>query len=128
MTEASPFPPARGAEPVLTLAEVLENPAPRQSRRWRSKSRSSLTITNALGDTGKTRSVLPQDSITDKLVSDFQESDAALQPAFLFHPGNIVDSFREAQYNPYTSASKPDDHSAASGRSRSTTGYSRSNS
>ncbi len=91
-----PFPAARGgAEPVLTLAEVLGSGG---AATVKALGQQKQIVFHALGDTGNTRSVLPQNSVTDKLATDFQESDAAEVPAFLFHLGDVVYSFGEAQY------------------------------
>jgi len=92
-----PFPPARGGvEPVLTLEDVFgatEGPAVVQSVNQRKQ-----IVFHALGDTGNTRSVQPQNAVTDKLVSDFSEQDPSQVPVFLYHLGDVVYSFGEAQY------------------------------
>jgi hypothetical protein len=91
-----PFPPSRGGpEPVLTLQEVLGTAG---AATVKAITQQKQIVFHALGDTGNTRSVKPQNEVTDKLVSDFQESDPAQVPSFLFHLGDVVYSFGEAQY------------------------------
>lgn len=91
-----PFPPARGgAEPVLTLEEVLGGKGPATVKAITAQKQ---IVFHALGDTGNTRSVAPQNAVTDKLVTDFQEAHPDEVPTFLFHLGDVVYSFGEAQY------------------------------
>jgi hypothetical protein len=92
-----PFPAARGGvEPILTLEDVFgatEGPAVVKAVTQRKQ-----IVFHALGDTGNTRSVQPQNLVTDKLISDFNEQDQSQVPVFLYHLGDIVYSFGEAQY------------------------------
>lgn len=91
-----PFPPARGGpEPVLKLEEVY---GPQGSAIVKAITQNKQIVFHALGDTGNTRSVQPQNEVTDKLVTDFEETNAALKPSFLFHLGDVVYSFGEAKY------------------------------
>ena len=91
-----PFDPSRGGvEPVLTLEQVLGNQGPATVSTITSQKQ---IVFHALGDTGNTRTVGPQNAVTDKLTSDFQEGSAADVPSFLFHLGDVVYSFGEAQY------------------------------
>ncbi len=90
-----PFPIARGgAEPVLTLADLFGDQGGQVAQAVVQRKQ---IVFHAVGDTGNTRSVDPQNEVTDKLVSDFQESDQAAVPVFLFHLGDVVYSFGEAR-------------------------------
>jgi hypothetical protein len=91
-----PFPPARGGpEPVLQLQDVFGAQGPAIIK---DITQGKQIVFHALGDTGNTRSVKPQNEVTDKLVADFDEQNPALVPSFLFHLGDVVYSFGEAQY------------------------------
>ncbi|HEY4359911.1 MAG TPA: metallophosphoesterase [Bryobacteraceae bacterium] len=90
------FPPSRGGpEPVLTLEEVLGKGGAAATK---AITQAKQIVFHSVGDTGNTRSVLPQNAVTDKLLSDFNEADPAQVPSFLFHLGDVVYSFGEAQY------------------------------
>jgi len=92
-----PFPTARGGvEPVLKLEDVFgaqEGPGLVQAVKQRKQ-----MVFHALGDTGNTRSTKPQNAVTDKLITDFQETNQADIPVFLYHLGDVVYSFGEAAY------------------------------
>jgi hypothetical protein len=91
-----PFPPSRGGvEPVLRLQDVLGAAGPASVK---AITQSQQIVFHAVGDTGNTRSVKPQNAVTDKLLADFNEPDSAQVPSFLFHLGDVVYSFGEAQY------------------------------
>lgn len=91
-----PFPPSRGGvEPVLKLQDVLGSEG---EAIIKAITQGKQIVFHALGDTGNTRSVKPQNDVTDKLAADFQETDPSQAPSFLFHLGDIVYSFGEAQY------------------------------
>src|SRR5579872_7345845 len=107
-----PFPRARGGvEPILRLQVIFgteEAPGLVQAVKQRKQ-----VVFHAVGDTGNTRSVGPQNAVTDKLVSDFQEPNQADIPVFLYHLGDVVYSFGEAKYyydqfyEPYRNYSRP---------------------
>jgi hypothetical protein len=90
-----PFPaPRGGVEPRLTLQEVLGgNPAPIQTIIGNLQ-----IVFHATGDCGSTRGPKTQNEVADKMVSDFNESDAREAPQFNLLLGDIVYSFGEAQY------------------------------
>ncbi len=92
-----PFPPARdgAVEPILQLQDVLGAPG---AAAVKAITQAKQIVFHALGDTGNTRSVKPQNEVTDKLIADFNEPDPAQVPSFLFHLGDVVYSFGEAQY------------------------------
>jgi hypothetical protein len=90
-----PFPPPRGGvEPVLTFQDVYGK---------RSDATSTVTgfgqlVFHAVGDCGSTTGPRTEDLVTNKMVGDFDEADAAESPQFNFLLGDIVYSFGEAQY------------------------------
>ena len=91
-----PFEPSRGGvEPILQLADVLGSAG---AASVKAITQRQQIVFHALGDTGNTRSVQPQNAVTDKLVTDFQEANPDEVPSFLFHLGDVVYSFGEAQY------------------------------
>ncbi len=91
-----PFPTwSAGAEPVLKLQDVLGPSGPATIK---AITQAKQIVFHSLGDTGNTRSVEPQNEVTDKLVTDFQGSDQSQAPSFLFHLGDVVYSFGEAKY------------------------------
>jgi hypothetical protein len=86
--------PRGGVEPRLTLAQVLGgNGAAVDAITQRGQ-----IVFHSGGDCGSTRGPEHQNEVTDKLVSDFQESDPKEAPQFHFMLGDIVYSFGEAQY------------------------------
>jgi len=91
-----PFPPPRGLpEPRITLAAALgDNDAAVQRR----LSASGQVVFHATGDTGSTRGPESQNRVADKMVADFGDDDPKQRPAFLFHLGDVIYSFGEAQY------------------------------
>ena len=92
---ALPFPaPRGGTEPQLTLAEVF-GPASSGTQKLTT---AGQIVFHALGDCGSTVGPKTQNDVTDKLVSDFAESDPKEVPQFAFLLVDIVYSFGEAQY------------------------------
>ena len=90
-----PFPPPRGLpEPRLTLAAVLARDAAAVQREVADRGR---IVFHATGDTGSTRGPESQNQVADKMVSDFADA-AGNRPSFLFHLGDVIYSFGEAQY------------------------------
>ena len=93
---AMPFPAPRGVpEPRLTLAAVLGDNEAALQRQIAAKGQ---IVFHATGDTGNTRGPESQNLVADKLVSDFNETDASDLPSFFFHLGDVIYSFGEAQY------------------------------
>jgi len=90
-----PFPPPRGGvEPRLTLEEVLGG----NTAAIKKITSGGQLVFHATGDCGSTRGPKTQNEVTDKMVSDFHESDSREVPQFNFLLGDIVYSFGEAQY------------------------------
>jgi len=91
-----PFPPARGgAEPRLTLAQVLGDAGATVEQHIQA---AGQIVFHAAGDTGNTRGPEPQNQVADKLEFDFADEHPEDLPRFLFHLGDVVYSFGEAQY------------------------------
>ena len=73
-----PFPAPRDLpEPQLTLAEVLDRPAADAPI-----TAAGQIVFHAVGDTGNTSGPTSQSQVADKMVSDFDETDAAQVPIF----------------------------------------------
>jgi len=86
--------PRGGVEPTLALADVLGGNAAAVD----AITRRGQLVFHSGGDCGSTRSPEHQNQVTDKLVSDFHESDAKEVPQFMLMLGDVVYSFGEAQY------------------------------
>src|ERR1700761_4753368 len=91
------FEASRGdsAEPVLQLQDVLGSAG---TGAVKTITQSRQIVFHAVGDTGNTRSVKPQNEVTDKMMADFNESDPTQVPSFLFHLGDVVYNFGESKY------------------------------
>ena len=89
-----PFPAPRGTpEPVLQLADALG-----------SKDADAVITANgqlvfhATGDCGSTKGPKTQNEVADKMVGDFDETDAREVPQFLLMLGDVVYNFGEPEY------------------------------
>ena len=90
-----PFPPPRGVpEPKLTLEDVFGG----NSGAIQKITDSAQIVFHATGDCGSTRGPQTQNEVTDKMVSDFNESDNKEVPQFGLLLGDLVYSFGESQY------------------------------
>ncbi|KRQ16339.1 hypothetical protein AOQ71_05050 [Bradyrhizobium manausense] len=90
-----PFPAPRGLpEPKLTLAAVLDTDAGTLNKKIETHGQ---LVFHAAGDTGSTRGPESQNLVSDKMVNDFTDEEKE-QPLFLFHLGDVIYSFGEAQY------------------------------
>src|SRR5215471_1738089 len=91
-----PFPHVKGIdEPVLTLAQALGNKGDQIVSEIQ---RAGQIVFHAVGDTGNTKGPRDQDAVADKMVSDYEEGDPKAVPSFLYHLGDVVYSFGEAEY------------------------------
>lgn len=91
-----PFPKAGDAvEPVLQLAQALGDKGKDIVQQI---SNAKQIVFHALGDTGNTRSAEAENSVTDKLVSDFQNEAPQATPSFAYILGDVVYSFGEDKY------------------------------
>ena len=55
-------------------------------------------VFHSVGDTGNTRGPGPQNDVSDKMVTDFDDTDPRSIPSFFFHLGDVIYSFGESQY------------------------------
>ncbi|SIT43823.1 Metallophosphoesterase [Paraburkholderia ribeironis] len=93
--KALPFPAPRGdAEPRLTFAQVIND----NQTLLEQISANQQIVFHATGDCGSTKGPQTQNEVSDKMVSDFDETDPAEVPQFNFLLGDIVYSFGESQY------------------------------
>jgi Calcineurin-like phosphoesterase len=92
-----PIPVARGgaAEPILTLAQVY---GAEGATKTTTIEQAGQIVFHSVGDTGSISAPTTQNEVSDKMVADFDESNAADVPSFFFHLGDVVYSFGEAKY------------------------------
>jgi hypothetical protein len=94
--QPTPFPVSRGGtEPVLRLEHIWGSDG---KSRAAEISKSGQIVFHAVGDTGNTRSIHPQEAVVDKMQSDFSNEHRESSPAFFFHLGDVIYSFGEAMY------------------------------
>jgi hypothetical protein len=90
-----PFPaPRGGVEPQLTLAQVFGGNTSAIDK----ITNAGQIVFHATGDCGSTRGPQTQNLVTDKMVSDFQETASKEIPQFNLLLGDVVYSFGETQY------------------------------
>jgi Calcineurin-like phosphoesterase len=90
-----PFPaPRGGAEPRLTLEQVFGS----NTKPIKKITSEGQIVFHATGDCGSTVGPKTQNEVTDKMVSDFNESIPKEVPQFCLLLGDVVYSFGEAQY------------------------------
>jgi hypothetical protein len=89
------IPPGPDPEPTMSLADAVGN---RGIEITKAIEKAGQIVFHALGDTGNTRSAQDENSVTDKLVSDFDEQDPREVPSFCYNLGDVVYSFGEAEY------------------------------
>lgn len=97
MTTVGPVPQPRGnaVEPVLTLAQVFGS---RGTAKTNAITASGQIVLHCVGDTGSAKGPETQNLISDKMVADFHEANAADVPSFFYHLGDVVYYFGEAAY------------------------------
>jgi hypothetical protein len=90
-----PFPaPRGGVEPRLTLGQVFGANTSAIDK----ITNAGQIVFHATGDCGSTRGPQTQNLVTDKMVSDFQETASKEIPQFNLLLGDVVYSFGETQY------------------------------
>jgi Calcineurin-like phosphoesterase len=82
-------------EPALTLEAAL---ASKGSEVVQAIEKAGQIVFHAVGDTGNTRSAQDENTVTDKLVADFENEDDKDVPSFCYNVGDVVYSFGEAKY------------------------------
>jgi hypothetical protein len=90
-----PFPIAKDLEPRMSLADAIGDKGPAVMKEIQA---AGQIVFHALGDTGNTTSASAENSVTDKLGSDFSETDPRNIPSFCYNLGDVVYSFGEAKY------------------------------
>jgi Calcineurin-like phosphoesterase len=91
-----PFPVVQGVtEPVLTLAAAL---GPGGNRAVAKIQAAGQIVFHTAGDTGATASPKSENTVVDKLLSDFSGEAAGAVPQFFYNLGDIVYSFGEDKY------------------------------
>jgi hypothetical protein len=93
--EPLPFPlPRGGVEPRLTLEQVFGANTTAIDK----LTSTGQIVFHATGDCGSTRGPQTQNVVTDKMVTDFHETDTKEVPQFNLLLGDVVYSFGETQY------------------------------
>jgi hypothetical protein len=82
-------------EPVLELADAL---GPKGKTIVAQIERAGQIVFHSVGDTGSTRGPESQSQVSDKMAADYNDSDPKEIPSFLYHLGDVIYSFGEAQY------------------------------
>ena len=93
--EPVPQPRDGAAEPILTLEDVLGSAG---AAKVQAIQKAGQIVFHSVGDTGSVVGPATQSLVADKMVSDFQETNAADVPSFLFHLGDVVYYFGEGTY------------------------------
>jgi hypothetical protein len=90
-----PFPaPRGGTEPVLTLEQVFGGNATAISN----ITANGQIVFHAVGDCGNVKGPRTQNEVSDKMVSDFNETTAMEVPQFFLMLGDVIYNFGEAKY------------------------------
>ena len=91
-----PFPVLQGAkEPVMHLADAFGKQG---SAIESSINKAGQIVFHALGDTGNTKGPKDEGLVSEKMVSDFDDTQSEAVPSFMYHLGDVVYSFGEAEY------------------------------
>jgi len=90
-----PQPATTAAEPLLTLAQVYGSQGPARAQNIAA---AGQIVFHCVGDTGSDKGPGTQSLVTDKMVSDFSEANAADAPSFYYHLGDVVYYFGEGEY------------------------------
>ena len=90
-----PMPAGGATEPILTLQQVYGSAGAAKAQAIQ---QAGQIVFHSVGDTGSVVGPATQSLIADKMVTDFNEANAADEPSFLFHLGDIVYYFGEATY------------------------------
>jgi len=93
--QAVPQPSTTADEPILTLAQVYGSQGATITQTIQN---AGQIVFHAVGDTGSDIGPATQSLVADKMVSDFSEDDAADEPSFFYHLGDVVYYFGESEY------------------------------
>lgn len=97
IASVEPVPQAQGnaVEPVLALEDVFGSAG---AGKMQSIAAAGQIVFHCVGDTGSPKGPTTQNLVSDKMVTDFNEANAADVPTFLYHLGDVVYYFGEATY------------------------------
>jgi hypothetical protein len=97
IAKVEPVPQPRGnaVEPVVTLEQAYGAAG---ASVVKAIERSKQIVFHSVGDTGSVVGPETQSLVADKMVSDFDEANAADIPSFFFHLGDVVYYFGESTY------------------------------
>lgn len=90
-----PEPTGNAVEPVLTLEQVYGSQG---AVKTAAITAAGQIVFHCVGDTGSDIGPATQNQVSDKMVADFQETNAADVPSFFYHLGDVVYYFGEATY------------------------------
>jgi hypothetical protein len=90
-----PQPHGGAAEPIVTLQQVYGSDG---AAKVQAIQQAGQIVFHSVGDTGSVVGPATQSLVADKMVTDFNEANAADVPSFFFHLGDIVYYFGEATY------------------------------
>jgi hypothetical protein len=91
-----PFPLVQGvAEPILNLADVY---GPQGAKIVSQIQNTGQIVFHSVGDTGNIVGPRDQNFVSDKMVSDYDETNPHDVPSFFYHLGDVVYSFGEDHY------------------------------
>jgi hypothetical protein len=90
-----PQPTGNAVEPALTLAQVYGSAGP---AKMQAITQSGQIVFHCVGDTGSVAGPQTQSLVADKMVTDFDEANAADVPSFFYHLGDVVYYFGEGAY------------------------------
>src|SRR5882757_6473666 len=93
--EAVPQLRGGAVEPVLTLQQVYGSGG---AAKIAAIEKAGQIVFHSVGDTGSVVGPATQSLVADKMVTDFNEANAADVPSFLFNLGDVVYYFGEATY------------------------------
>jgi hypothetical protein len=93
--EPIPQPAGNAPEPLLTLAQVYGSAG---NAKVQAIEHAGQIVFHSVGDTGSVKGPDTQSLVADKMVSDFDEKNAADVPSFFFHLGDVVYYFGESAY------------------------------
>jgi len=93
--EGVPEPVGGATEPVLTLEQVYGSAG---AAKVQAIQQAGQIVFHSVGDTGSVVGPASQSLVADKMVTDFNEANAADVPSFFFHLGDVVYYFGEATY------------------------------
>jgi hypothetical protein len=97
IAKVEPVPQPRGnaVEPIVTLEHAYGAAG---AAVIKAIERSKQIVFHSVGDTGSVVGPETQSLVADKMVSDFDEANAADVPSFFFHLGDVVYYFGESTY------------------------------